>query len=162
MHHDSLCVFFGHVVSQQSLHLQTLKYIIYSGRLGRIKRSLLQSVRRDSFYVSLKCNIHIENYHIKCSMNFHKPNIFSVIVTQTKKQYMSSHAVAPFVPKSSYHLSPLSRFLTAQITYCTFGLHINRMLQCIFSWLPLFAQYHACIAEYYASFYIDILIKNII
>ena len=134
MHHDSLCVFFGHVVSQQSLHLQTLKYIIYSGRLGRIKRSLLQSVRRDSFYVSLKCNIHIENYHIKCSMNFHKPNIILVIVIKTKKQNMSSHTVGFFVFNSSHHFSPLSRFLTAYITSCRYWpSYKQNVVQCIFT-----------------------------
>ena len=46
---------------------------------------VLVSLRRD-YFMSLKCNILMKNYHITCSMNFHKPNIILVIITQTKNR----------------------------------------------------------------------------
>ena len=144
MNHDSLCACFVIVVTEQLLYLQNSISQLHRS-LGRIKRDVLWSMRRD-YFMSLKCNILMENYHIKCSMNFHKHNIILVITTQTKKQNMSSHTIASFMPNFSYLFSPLSRFLTAQITSCSFELHINRMLQCVFSCLTQFDQCYACIA----------------
>ena len=132
MHHDSLCACFVLMVTEQLLYLQNSISQLHRS-LGRIKRDVLWSMRRD-YFMSLKCNILMKNYHITCSMNFHKPNIILVIITQTKKQYMSSHTVASFVPNSSHHFSPLSRFLTTYITSCRYWTSYKQnVVQCIFT-----------------------------
>ena len=78
------CVHVLSLWSQNSCCTSKTQSVSHTGSLGGIKRGVLWSMRRD-YFMSLKCNILMENYHIKCSMNFHKPNIILVIITQIKK-----------------------------------------------------------------------------
>ena len=77
-----VCVLFS--CSQNSCCTSKTQCVTHLGILGGIKRGILWRMRRD-YFMSLKYNILMENYHIKCSMNFHKHNIILVITTQTKK-----------------------------------------------------------------------------
>ena len=70
--------------SQNSCCTSKTQSVSHTGSLGGIKRGVLWSMRRD-YFMSLKCNILMENYHITSSVNFHKPNIILVIIIQSKK-----------------------------------------------------------------------------